>query len=73
MPNPWLKKNPFLSIWLSGFNAAAGAARSHAAAEVRRRASTAMTQATRDILNFWTAGFRAPATKTHKRKPRKRR
>lgn len=73
MPNPWLKKNPFMSIWLSGFNAATGAARSRAAAEAHRQASAAMTQVSRDMLNFWTAGFVAPPAKTRKRKPRTRR
>ena len=28
MANPWLKKNPFMSMWLSGANAAVGRARS---------------------------------------------
>jgi hypothetical protein len=28
MTNPWIKKNPFLSMWLSGVNAVGSAARS---------------------------------------------
>ena len=27
MKNPWLKKNPLMSLWLSGANKVAGAAR----------------------------------------------
>lgn len=37
MKNPWLKKNPMLSMWLSGANAVAGAARSRVTAEGKRR------------------------------------
>ena len=30
MKNPWLKKNPLMSMWLSGANAMLGVARSQA-------------------------------------------
>ena len=67
MTNPWLKKNPFMSLWLSGANTAAGSMRGHAAAQAKRQAATAkrqataaMTHATMDILNFWT-GALAPS------------
>jgi hypothetical protein len=31
--NPWMKKNPFMSMWLSGANAVGSRARGHAAVE----------------------------------------
>ena len=34
--NPWLKKNPLLSIWLSTANAMMGAARGQAALAARQ-------------------------------------
>src|SRR5437763_727308 len=34
--NPWTKKNPILSLWLSGANAVAGKARSAGTAEAKR-------------------------------------
>jgi hypothetical protein len=37
MANPWLKKNPFMSMWLSGFNAAAGSMRGHAVSQAKRQ------------------------------------
>lgn len=37
MSNPWMKKNPFLSLWLSGANAAAGAARGQMTAQINRQ------------------------------------
>ena len=36
MANPWTKKNPLLSMWLSGANAVAGKARSAGAAAAGR-------------------------------------
>ncbi len=41
MNNPWTKKNPFLSMWLSGANAIGGAARSQAAASIQREVTRA--------------------------------
>ena len=53
MSNPWLKKNPFMSLWLSGANKIAGWARSQVAAETRRQLNAAVTQATEDNLKHW--------------------
>jgi hypothetical protein len=69
MAQPWLKKNPFMSMWLSGANAAAGSLRNRAAAQARRQATAAITKATRDIVDFWTLGLALPA-KTRRRKRR---
>jgi hypothetical protein len=44
MPNPFAKKNPWLSVWLSAANAWAGTARGLVAAEARRQ-QTALTKA----------------------------
>ena len=41
MKNPWLKKNPLMSLWLSGANKVAGAVRGQAAAAVKREATRA--------------------------------
>jgi hypothetical protein len=45
MKNPWVKKNPFLSMWLSGANAGIGSARGRATAQAKRQASTLWTAA----------------------------
>ena len=37
MSNPWLKKNPFMSMWLSGASSVANAARGRITAEMCRR------------------------------------
>lgn len=44
MKNPWIKKNPLLSIWLSGANAVFGAARGRAIGEARRQMNALMTK-----------------------------
>jgi hypothetical protein len=72
MSNPWTKKNPWLSMWLSGANAIAGAARGRATAHARRQATTMMNQGTKEAIDFWTHALTGtpPAKKTRKkRKP----
>ena len=69
MSNPWLKKNPFMSMWLSGANSVANSARGRIAAEARRQSSTAINKATQDMFAFWTGGL----SSTARPKPKKRR
>lgn len=66
MANPWTKKNPLLSLWLSGANAIAGKARSAATAQVRRQQATAVRQAAR----FWTDAWLG-AVKPKRRRSKK--
>jgi hypothetical protein len=63
MVNPWLKKNPLLSMWLGHANALAGRGRSAATAAVARQQSLAIKQAARAWADVWLAAA----------KPRKRR
>jgi hypothetical protein len=70
MANPWLKKNPFMSMWLSGANAAAGSLRGRAAGHMKREAGTVMAKATQEVFDFWTAGL--VATPPQKRARRRR-
>ena len=73
MKNPWTTKNPFMSLWLSGANKAAGAARGQATAAVKREATKATRSAaatgTKQALDFWSTALGMPA----KAKPTKRR
>jgi len=70
--NPWTKKNPLLSIWLSNANAIAGAARSRAIAEGHRQMSQMMTQGAKQVIDFWTGAAMMPTPK-RKRRSRKSR
>ncbi len=69
MSNPWLKKNPFMSLWLSTANRVAGSLRGQATAQVKRQAKAAVTEATNENLKLWSAAVTGPAAK---RKARKR-
>ena len=53
MANPWLKKNPFMSMWLSGANSVANSARGQIAVDARRQSSTAINTAARDVFAVW--------------------
>jgi hypothetical protein len=69
MKNPWTKKNPFLSMWLSGANATLGAARGRATAESRRQASDAMTKSMKQATDFWMSAWGVkPAPKRRKKR-----
>jgi hypothetical protein len=59
--NPWGKKNPFLSMWLSGANAMFGATRNQVTAAMHRQTAAAVTEGTRQVLAFW--GMDAPVRK----------
>jgi hypothetical protein len=68
MSNPWTKKNPLMSMWLSAANKAAGTARGQAASATRRGTASATTEATRQVLEFWGAKpVKAPARKKPRR------
>jgi hypothetical protein len=74
MKNPWTKKNPFMSMWLSGANAAMGKARGQATAAVRREAnkaaSIATTSGVKQVAEFWTSVLKPPSTSRKRRKSR---
>jgi len=69
MANPWNKRNPLLSMWLSGANAMWGAARSRAAAEAHRQSAAIVAESTRQIIRFWTGATSVPPRR-RKRKSR---
>ena len=50
MSNPWLRKNPFMSLFLSGANRIAGTVRCQATAQARRQINAAVSKATTDNL-----------------------
>jgi hypothetical protein len=60
--NPWLKKNPFMSMWLSGANAITNRARGQATVAVKQEQAKLTRQATK----FWTSAW-FPSTKSKRR------
>ena len=68
MKNPWLKKNPFMSMWLSGANTVANTARAHATVEAKRQTTALMKESVKQGTDFWMSAFMpkpaaAPAAK----------
>lgn len=70
MRNPWLKKNPFLSMWLSGANSIAGSMRGRATANARRQVNTAVSEATRTNLKLWSDAVKAATAKPRTKRKR---
>ena len=66
MTNPWLKKNPFMSMWLSAASRLAGTPRGQA----KRQAHTAVTAATSENVKLMSS---VPSTPASKRKPKHKR
>lgn len=67
MRNPWVKKNPFMSAWLSAANSAVGTARGRATNEARRQAGVVRADATRQVIGLWLG----PMKKVLSRKTRR--
>lgn len=70
MSNPWLKKNPFMSMWLSGANYVVGAARGRATAEFNRQTKAASAA----MVEEFTTGSKStapPAKRTTRTRTRK--
>ena len=51
--NPWTKKNPWLSLWLSGANTVLSHARGQAIAEAQRQANAMMNQSFEQMMRWW--------------------
>ena len=60
MSNPWLKKNPYMSMWLSGANSVANTARGKIAGHAKRQSTAVLNKTSRDIFSFWTGALSAP-------------
>ena len=70
MTDPWLKKNPFMSLWLSGANSVASSVRGRATAQARRQTHAAAHQAAQEVLSFWTQALQTPPARVSRRKRR---
>lgn len=53
-------KNPYLSMWLSGANTMAGAARGLWMAELRRQQTAYMDEMLRQTMRFWSGAWIMP-------------
>lgn len=64
MSDPWLTKNPFMSIWLSTTNRMAGSIRTQATAQVNRQVKAAATEATNESIKLWLAAVTGPVLRS---------
>lgn len=68
MNNPWTKKNPLMSMWLSAANKAMGSARGHATGAAKRQVAATQAEAVKQIVDFWSGKpTRPPARKKTRR------
>lgn len=63
MSNPWPKKNPFMSLWLSEANRMAGSLRGQATAQAKRQVKAAVTEATNESIKWWSVALATPVAK----------
>jgi hypothetical protein len=68
MGNPWTKKNPFMSMWLSSANRAMGSARAQATAATKREVAAVQAETAKQIVDFWSGKAAAPAAKKKRRR-----
>jgi hypothetical protein len=68
MSNPWFKKNPYLSLWLSAYNGIAATALGQAKAHARRQGTQATTAAARQIATMWSEAMFGSVPKRRKRR-----
>jgi hypothetical protein len=67
MGNPWVKKNPFMSMWLTAANQVAGSARGQVTSAARRQVAATQAGATRQIIDFWAGKPAKAAVKRRRR------
>jgi len=68
LKNPWVKKNPFMSMWLSQANRVAGTTRGRITAEAKRQTTTAMTEGAAQVTKFWTEALTPKKPKAKRRR-----
>jgi hypothetical protein len=64
-----MKKNPLMSMWLSGANAVLGSARSRTTAQAKRQAPTIVSDGAKQVVRVWSGALIA-APRRKKRKSR---
>lgn len=68
MSNPWTKKNPLMSMWLSAANKTMGTARGQTTASAKRQVAATQADMTRQVLDFWSGKSATTATRKPKRR-----
>ena len=67
MSNPFTKKNPFMSLWLSGANKVAGTGRGLWQAAARKQQSAMIREADKMTTSFWTEALKKPSSRKRRK------
>ena len=67
MSNPLLKKNPWMSLWLSGANKVAGTGRGMWQAAARQQQNAMIREAQKMATSFWTGALKPKTVKKTKK------
>ena len=63
MSNPFTKKNPLMSLWLSGANKVVGTSRGLWQAAARKQQSQMIRDAGKMATSFWTGALKTPSSR----------
>ncbi len=61
MSNPWTKKNPLMSLWLSSANKVMGATRAQVTAAAKREVAATQSDVQKHVVAFWSGKSVRPA------------
>jgi hypothetical protein len=67
-----VKKNPWLSLWLSGAHSVANSARGTVTAAARRQPNAAVAQAMNDVVGLWVQALTQASTPRRRGRVRSR-
>lgn len=62
MSNPWTKKNPSMSMWLSSANKAMGETRGRVTSAAKRQIAATQTEALQQIVACWSTAASKPTS-----------
>jgi hypothetical protein len=63
------RKNPFLSLWLSGANKVAGTGRGLWLAAARQQQAATIREAGKLAASFWTGALKTPPSRKRRKSP----
>lgn len=66
--NPFSKKNPFMSLWLSGANKAASTGRGLFMAEARRQQASMLREANKAAADYWNGALKPKPSPRRRKK-----
>ena len=72
MKNPWLAKNPALSLWLSAFHTSANAARGPVALAWQRQMHAMTVQSVDQMMRLWSGAALVAKPQRAIKAPRRR-